>query len=152
MKKLLIIGLPLALVIVAVLGVTGVLRIPGLTPKNAKKNAAAMYASKDDKAKNTVAAKPAKKPPAPKKPAPIVSIPAKDETKGAQALAAVWNEIPVADLQKITKTWKDQELVPVLAQMDTSLVAQLLAKFPPERASKLSKVLQEQASIVKEGA
>lgn len=167
MNKTMMMIIPIALIgIVAGLGFAGVINIPGLTPANKPgKSAEGMYAAdKDDKAK--LAAK--------KKTPPVVDATAKktdttkpvakpvikDPEQGADALAAVWNEIKTPELLKIVAKWKDQDLVVVLMHMDNDKVATILSAMTvgdkeakldpnPERASKLSKILQDRGSIVK---
>jgi hypothetical protein len=144
------------------LGLSGVINIPGLSPKKKAKVAAGMYTEKDDKAVE------AKKPPA-KKPVATKQPPAKPKVKvirleknskkGAEALATVWNEVKIPELAQITASWKDDELAAVLNYMDTSKVAKFLEQIAkgdppnkidpnPKRASTLSKRLQELGSIV----
>jgi len=166
--KALIFVLPVV-VIAAVLGLafTGKINIPGITPK--KPAATAMYAS--DQSDKPVADK-AKTPTPPSKPKPNQTAstskrpakapangPSKDIEQGADALATVWNEIDTPELISISKDWKDPDLVRVLAHMDNDKVAAFIdqlakgndaskVKPDPERASKLSKALQAQGSIV----
>jgi hypothetical protein len=150
--------------IIAGLGFSGVINIPGLTPAKKAKNAQAGYADKDDKLAQNKAATPTappKKQEAPKKEPPkVAELPKKNPDQGADALAAVWNEIKIPELAKITANWKDEDLVKVLMHMDTDKVAKLLTQIAtgdsaakidpkPERASKLSKILQDQGSVVK---
>jgi hypothetical protein len=154
--------LPVVIIaIIAGLAFSGVIDIPGISPKKAAKNAVAAYTDKDEKlAENKPATPPPAKKEEPKKDAPKAPAVPKDPEQGADALAAVWNEIPVNELMKITANWKDEDLTKVLMHMETEKVAQLLqlmaagdqgAKVDPkpERASKLSKILQDQGSMVK---
>ncbi|MFI5385578.1 MAG: hypothetical protein ACHQ50_05590 [Fimbriimonadales bacterium] len=161
MKPIMAIVPVVIVAVIAGLGFAGVINIPGLTPKKAVKNAAQMYAQKDDKpvAANT-AAKPATTPaPADKpKPKPVVKPSDLDPDQGADAIATVWNEIETPSLITITKDWSDADLAKVLAHMDTDAVAKFLdemartgsgGKPDPVRASKLSKVLRDQGAIIK---
>jgi hypothetical protein len=162
------ISVVVVLIVLAGLGFAGIIKIPGITPAKAKQTAAAGYSDKPDgdKAppkkdpKPVVDATPKADPP---KKAPAPGLPKKDPIQGAVALATVWNELKTPDLAKICADWKDAELVKVLTKMDTGKVAKLLAqistgdpdskiKEDPIRASKLSKLLQDQGSVVKEEA
>jgi hypothetical protein len=152
-------------VIIAVvlgLGFSGMINIPGITPKKALKGAAANYTQKGDpKPVAKLTQDPPKSPPvveSPKKDLP--PAPTKNPEQGAEALAAVWNEVKTPELILITANWKEDELVKVLLHMDGDKVAKLLdqlakgdsenhVKEDPLRASKLSKILQEQSSVVK---
>src|SRR4051812_36608755 len=99
--------------VVAGLAFAGIVNIPGITPKKALKNSAAMYTDKDGKPLQKKPAPVAKVPPKkeePKKPAPKIEPIKKDEDQGADALAAVWNEIKTPELLKIAANWKDQDL------------------------------------------
>lgn len=166
MNKALVAVIPVVLIgVVAGLGFSGVVNIPGLTPKKAVKNAADIYEKdkgdlKDSKPKK-VAEKPVDPPPVVPQDDPKKKLLSKQDPElGAQTLAAVWNEVKTPQLIRITKDWKDADLAKVLAHMDTDKVAKLLdalAKGDPEekvdpnpvRASKISKVLRDQGSIVK---
>ncbi|HVT14420.1 MAG TPA: hypothetical protein VHE55_19310 [Fimbriimonadaceae bacterium] len=157
MKWLLILAPVVIIGVVAGLGFTGVIQIPGLTPKKALKGASAMYAQKDGKpvvkkeetSKPPPIGTPAKKTP-PKK--ALSKGPQKDIEQGADALAAVWDNIETPELLKIAAKWKDEDFARVLAHMNADKVAEILqtmAQTKPERASKLSQVIQDQGSIVK---
>ena len=161
MSKAVMAIVPVVLVAaVAGLGFTGVINIPGLTPKKVIKNANLAYAQADEKSVSkptkALAQIPAKKEdPKPEKAVPKVAK--KDPDQGADTLATVWNEIKTPELIKISANWKDDELAKVLGHMDNSLVAKFLdemakggeSKPNPVRASKLSKILQDQGSIIK---
>jgi hypothetical protein len=162
-NKLMMAIIPVLIIaIIAGLGITGTINIPGLTPKKAQKNAIAAYTDKDEKlGKNKPAtATLTKKPEEPKKDPPKTGPVRKDPELGADALATVWNEVKIPELVKITSNWKDEDLAKVLVHMETEKVAKLLGQIAngdpeakidpkPERASKLSKILQDQGSLVK---
>ncbi|HTQ09525.1 MAG TPA: hypothetical protein VMI31_05585 [Fimbriimonadaceae bacterium] len=156
------------LIIAAVLGLafTGKIKIPGITPPG--KAASAMYGSGHDDKTDVKTSKPAAAPAKPKA-AVADSLPPKatpkttrrDPDQGAVALAIVWNEIGTDELIAISKDWKDQDLVRVLGHMDNDKVAKFIdelakgdddgkIKADPLRASKLSKALQDQGSVVKQ--
>ena len=149
--------------IVAGLAFSGTINIPGITPVKKAKNAQAGYTEKDEKLAQKKPATPTtapKKLEEPKKEPPKLATTKLDPDQGADALAAVWNEIKVPELAKITANWKDEDLVKVLMHMDTDKVAKLLTQIAtgdpvakvdpkPERASKISKILQDQGSVVK---
>jgi hypothetical protein len=153
---------PVVLIVAVVgLGLSGVVNIPGLTPKKKAKVAAQMYTEKDDKAVS--AKKPAKKPVAKTQPTPKPKVKVtrmeRNAKKGAEALATVWNEMKIPELAQITASWKDDDLAAVLSYMDTGKVAKFLEQIAkgdppnkvdpnPKRASELSKRLQELGSIV----
>jgi hypothetical protein len=163
MKKLFVVMVPVALTAtVVVLGLAGIVRIPGLTPpKKSQKNAAALYGENDDK---KVPAKSATQKPVAKKTEPAVTQPkappkTTDPELGAEALAGVWNEIKPPELARITKSWTEVELARVLTHMETGKVAKFLALLAkgdpsnkidsnPARASDLSKKLQTLGSIL----
>lgn len=74
-----------------------------------------------------------------------------DPKKGNEKLADLWNQMETDTLVKIIADWKDPDLVKVLSTMDDGKVAELMtaiAKDKPARASKLSKQLQQLASVV----
>lgn len=158
MKMLMVIAPVVIIGVVAGLGFSGVIQIPGITPKKAAKAGAAMYAQKDDKAlaqKGPATTAPPKTPdktnPPPKKVTDSKAA-KKDAEQGADALATVWNDVQTPDLLKIAEKWKDDDFARVLAHMDSSKVAEILeslAQTKPERASKLSRALQDLGSVVK---
>lgn len=132
------------------LGVTGILKIPGLTPR--KKLAPSQYADhaaklygdakeKSPEPTKEVAKAPEPTPEEPKKETPL------DLAKGAEALAEVWNSVPNDRLIGITDKWSTQDLARVFAKMETEKVAALLAAMPPARASEISQEMRDQASI-----
>jgi hypothetical protein len=162
-------GVVIIVVVVLVIGgvvgaaMTGMVNIPGLTPKKAKpagqygeaggmygENALAMYgedASKDAKKK------PEKKEESPAKTKPKPKIVTEDAEAGLAKLAGVWNEMKPEDLAKVVeKGWNDVELAKVLAKMDTEKTAKLLSLLPADRAGKLSKALQKEASKLPDAA
>jgi hypothetical protein len=162
LNKLIIVMIPVALIVAVVaLGMAGIVQIPGLTPaKKSLKKTDAMYGEKDDK---KLAAKNAKKPTEKKvdapKPKPKAVAKTSDPELGAEALAAVWNEMKAPELTSITKSWPEAELAKVLKYMDTGKVAKFLAGLVkgdppnkidpnPTRASNLSKKLQDLGSIL----
>ncbi len=153
MKKLIMIGLPvLILAVGAGLVLTGVVNIPGLSPKKATAKANSAYTeAKDPKID------PKKDPPAkvaeakPKPPAPKVDATVMIENKpevGQKKLAKLWNEVEVSALKDMIKDWKETELAAVLIRMDAAKVAELLSALEPKRASALSRELAKQASLV----
>jgi hypothetical protein len=161
--KLALVAVPVVLIVGVVgLGLAGVVQIPGLTPaKKSLKKASEMYVDKDDKG---LATKPGNKTVVAKKPEPIRAKPkvvpkTTDPEQGAEALAAVWNEMKVPELTSITKTWSEAELAKVLMYMETDKVAKFLAGLVkgdpsakitpnPTRASNLSKKLQALGSVL----
>lgn len=134
------------------LAFSGILKIPGITPKAKMKKVAAaanLYAEKKDPAPPKPAAKPEPTPenkPA-EEPPPEPKI---DEAKGAAALAEVWADLPEAKIIEITKGWKTEELARVLALLEPKKTASVLALMPPKQASDVSQEIQRQASIVVE--
>ena len=149
MKKVLMILIPLLLI-----GGGVAAFFLGLIPGTKKKPApvAALPAGADkkdptkaiDKPKGELAPSLAK----PVKATPKDSI---DAQKGAERLADLWNQMDTETLVKIIADWKDPDLVKVLSTMDDGKVAELMtaiAKDKPARASKLSKQLQQLASVV----
>ncbi len=166
MKWLLIVA-PIVIVgIIAGLGVSGVIKIPGLSPAKSAKSAAINYGADSEKAPLKAASIPTTKTATPakrdaKQPKSEAKPAKKDVDQGADALATVWNEIKTPELISISKDWKDDDLVKVLVHMDNDKVAKFLdelakgdedtrVKGDPLRASKLSKVLQDLGSIVKD--
>ncbi len=129
-------------------GMAGVVNIPGLTPqkkvakkedpKDAKKKEAAPV--KKTKAPELPGAAPKKKDETPK--------PTIDPEQGAQKLASFWNEVDVKKLEDITKDWKEPDVAKVMAKMDAAKVSEWLSAMPAARASKLSKILQQNASVI----
>lgn len=158
MKMLMIVAPIVIIGIVAGLGFSGVIQIPGITPKKAAKAGAAMYAQKDDKPlaqkapATTAPPKPSDKTTAPPKKVADSKPVKKDAEQGADALAGVWNDVQTPQLLKIADKWKDDDFARVLSHMDSSKVAEILeslAQTKPERASKLSRTLQDLGSVVK---
>ncbi len=143
---------------VAGLAVSGVINIPGISPKKKVNAAAALYSEKD---KNPPVAKKTTPPPLKTEkplPKPVVQVITKDPKKGEEALAAVWSEVKEPELAKITSTWKDDELAKVLSHMESDKVAKYLAYLAkgdpdtkvdpdPKRASVLSRKLQDLGAI-----
>jgi hypothetical protein len=168
MKKIVLIALPVVLLGVgAGLVLTGIIKVPGLSPKGkAAAKANQLYAetkdpkdpknaktAKDDKKVEEKKPVVAKAPPKEDKktPPPQVDAAVLVENKpevGQKKLAKLWGEMEVPALNEITKDWKDPELAAVLVKMDSAKVAELLAVMEPKRASKISRELQKQASIV----
>jgi hypothetical protein len=161
MSKAMMAGIPVVLIAIAAgLGFSGVVNIPGITPQKEHKK------TPPPEAKTTaVKVAPKKATPAltpTPKPKVVANLIKKDPDQGADALAAVWSEMKVQDLVKVTEKWNDADLAKVLMHMEPDKVAKLLSeltqgepdtkpKVPanPERASKLSKILQDQGSIIK---
>lgn len=154
MKKFLLILIPVIILGVGVgLAMTGIINVPGLSPKaKSKAKSAQLYTEgKDPK----VAASAPKKmePIAPKKTTPppakveVAALETKPEV-GQKKLAKLWNELESTALQALTKDWKEPELASVLLKMDPTKVAELLTKVDAKRASNLSREMQKQASLV----
>lgn len=138
MKKVLLIALPLILIGGGVVGAAmmGVISIPGVTPAKKKPMAAAQYA--ETKEEEPVVQR---KDPEPEE--AIVPIePPPDMAKGRRSLAKLWNEIDAVAILAITEDWNDDELAEQLRYLAPDKTASLLASMKPERASKLSKLLQ----------
>ena len=159
MKKILLIVVPLIVLgggFVA-LAVTGVVNVPGLSPKKSKKatmygeDATKMYgeavpaAEKEPADQEPPAAPAAADDPGP---GPVVEAVETDPDKGAKKLAQLWNNLPTDKLAAVTKSFQDRELAVVLNKMDPEKVAELLAALDPKRSAQLSKELQKVASIV----
>jgi hypothetical protein len=150
--KIWMILIPIVLLGIGVgLAMTGIVNIPGISPKSAKV-ASDLYASDNDNpVSKTAVVNPtatAAKPPKPKPPTVDPDKPTIDPDKGAKKLAGLWNGIEVAQLVPIVKDWKDEDLVKVLAKMDPDKVAELLSALEPKRASLLSRFVQKLGSIV----
>jgi flagellar motility protein MotE (MotC chaperone) len=157
--KAVMIGVPVVILAIVGLGMSGIINIPGLSPKKKAKIAAATYTDKEEKpAKDSKPKEQVAKKDPPPKPKVEVSQFTKDSKKGAEALAEVWNEVKVPELATITASWKEDDLAKVLAYMDTGKVAKFLEQIAkgeepkvkpnPTRASNLSKRLQELGSII----
>jgi flagellar motility protein MotE (MotC chaperone) len=133
MKKILLIVGPLLLIgSVVGLGVMGIIPIPGLSPAKKKNHAAALYT--EQKEMPVVKKEPPKT--EPEKPA------GPNLEKGRQELAKVWNELEPAAIVAIVDKWTDEDVAQQLRYLDTEKSAAVLALLKPERASKVSKVLQ----------
>ena len=150
MKKVIFIVLPILLLGGGFVGlaITGIIKVPGLTPKKAKagslygENAAKVYTEPKTE---VVVTKPDETKP---KVAPVVEVVKTDPEKGAKKIAQLWNNIPTVKLAELSKLYKDNELADVLVQMDPEKVAELLALLDAKRSAKLSKELQRVASVV----
>jgi hypothetical protein len=75
--------------------------------------------------------------------------PTVDPQKGAQKLAAVWSEMDPDKVSKLAVGFKDEEFAQVLAEMDPDKAAAILTALDPKRSSKISKVIQANASVIK---
>ncbi len=158
MKKLMMIIIPLVLALGGAFGAAkmGMIQIPGITPKKkgatamygSDKDAAAMYGNDKDKAPVVKAEEPPKvanKPPVEEKKEPEFEL---DPVQGRKKLAKLWNAMDVDKLTAIATDWKDEDLAPQFLVMDPEKVALLLGKLDAKRASKISKLMQEEASKV----
>ncbi|MBS1714737.1 MAG: hypothetical protein JST30_10425 [Armatimonadetes bacterium] len=150
-KKLLLLVLPVIVLGGGFVGlaVTGIVKVPGLTPK--KPQVKPMYGetAKKDEAPKKEPEKPKAKPD--DKPAVAAAPPPKiDAEAGAKKVGQLWNGVPTPQLVEIVKSYKDDELAKVLVLMDPEKVAELLAAVDAKRSAKLSKELQKVASIVKD--
>lgn len=149
MKKALVIAIPLLLLIGGGAAAFFLGLIPG-TKKPAPTPAASATAG-DKKDPTKEVAKKEVAPPLKKTASADKSAAQIDPQKGNEKLADLWNQMDTEALVKITADWKDPDLVKVLATMDDGKVAELMtaiAKDKPSRASKLSKQLQQLASVV----
>jgi hypothetical protein len=123
----------------------GMINVPGITPKKVVKK---------DPAKDAAAkVEPTKKPKVkiqetpkqdPKKP----EAPKEDPAKGVEMVADVWSNLKPDQLAPIAARYNDKDLVPILLILDSKKTAQLLALMKPDRAEKLSREIQKQASII----
>jgi len=158
MKRALLIGIPLLLVIGIVLAVAtlGIIKIPGISPKNYGRPMVASpnpqpgfewtfahsvqtLADQSDVAKRKVATigtpdaeTPGSKP---------------DPTLGDAKLAAFWNGLEPDQLVKITAKWNKVPLCKVLLKMDPDQVTAYLGVIDPKRADELSREIQLLGSI-----
>jgi flagellar motility protein MotE (MotC chaperone) len=144
-KKLgLLIGLPIVLLLVAAgtafgLAKTGIINIPGLSPKKKTKAIKVETKKKTRRAAKTPQEN------------PIIASAAKvtiNEQEGAMKLAESWNEIPTDKLLKVASQWSPGELAIVLKEMDPEKVASLLGAMPPKLSSIVSRSLKEVASKI----
>lgn len=143
MKKILIFVVPL-LVVGAVVGagVMGLVPIPGLSLAKKKAAAASLYSeAKDESA--PVAKRPKKEEPRPLEP---------NLEKGRAELAKVWNELEPAVIVAMAEKWPDEDLARQLVHLETEKTAAVLSLMKPDRASKISKVLQVLGAEKKPGA
>lgn len=155
MKKVILILVPL-LILGGVFGAAkmGMIQIPGISPKKAAglygddKDALALY--ENDKPEPEV--KVEEQPPVTHTPAAEQKPPEPDyeldKAEGRKKLAKLWNTMEVNALVRIIEDWKDEDLAPQLAVMDPEKVSQILAALDAKRASRLSKLIQEEASKV----
>lgn len=130
----------------------GMINIPGVTPKKVVKKddkAAKDQAAKDEAAKKAPPKKPRVKiEEKPKDQLKKVEEPKEDRAKGIAAVADVWSNLKADQLAPIAAGYGDKDLVPILLQLDSKKTAQLLALMKPDRAQKLSREIQRQASVV----
>lgn len=154
----------LIIVIIALAGMfvvgakTGIVDIPGLSPAKKASKAAQEYAtdadgeklasSKGDSAERAeaepekAAESPANEPG--KQKDPVAVAPEIDPLAGEKSLAKIWKGLDAAAIASMISTWKDDQLVRQFAAMPPKQVGEVLALLPPERASKLSLLLQKQ--------
>lgn len=156
MKKVLaIFGVVVLLgALVVGLGVFGIVKIPGLSHVKKPK----LVASKD--VQKPAPAPVPKPPPAPPKkneppvntPKPVKETPEQviDPTKGAESVAGLWNEMDPNKVMGIVADWKDADVATVFRQMDPDKVAGILSILPPKRASRISALVEKQASEAKD--
>lgn len=90
----------------------------------------------------TATASPSTSPPQPAKPDEAAA----DPLSGQKALAKLWNTMEAPALVAIVADWSDDDLALQLSVMKADKVAELLAALKPERASKISKLLQKAAT------
>jgi hypothetical protein len=153
LKVVLFVILPLALLLgggtAAIL--LRIVKVPALEPYLAKATAKNATPPKEKPTPKSPKPKVAKREPLPP-PAPRVTVAAKpvapttDPAQGVRKVAKLWNELEPEKLQEIVADWKDPELAKVLARMEVEKVAELLSVLPPDRASKLSRAIQSEAS------
>lgn len=153
MKKVIIILIPIILLGAgAGLALTGVINIPGISPK-AKAKAAQLYGEAKDpvvaekKTETPPVVPPKKETPKPPKAEASLLVENKPEV-GQKKLAKLWNEIEAPALISMVKDWKDNEVAGIFMKMDPAKVAEILGSLEPKRASAISRELQKQASIV----
>lgn len=132
------------------LAFAGIVKVPGITPKNKLKRAQALYGDKKEEVKpapKKVAPKPSpeNRPAAPPTPAPKL-----DMEKGAAAVAEIWNALPPEKVVEISKDWSEEDLSRVLALMEIERTASILALLPAKRASDLSERIQRRAATPEE--
>lgn len=154
--KLLIIVV-IALVGMFVIGAkAGIVDIPGLSPGKKTGQAAKGYTTDSDPSKVAASSeKPAEgaaagpekvaadEAPEAAKTAPQVSEPEIDPLAGEKSLAKVWKGLDASVIASMVATWKDEDLVRQFAAMPPKQVGEILALLPPERASKISILLQK---------
>ncbi|MBS1722941.1 MAG: hypothetical protein JSS66_08315 [Armatimonadetes bacterium] len=148
-KKLIMVVVPVvAIGTLLGLALTGVVSVPGLSPK--KKSGAALYAQgaaayAEKKEEVPVAKAPEEPKQAPK---PHAEVPASDAEAGAKKLAQYWNNVPTPKLVELSKGFSETDLALVLVKMDPEKVAEFLSALDSRRSAKLSKELQRVASLV----
>jgi len=128
------------------LAFTGVVKVPGITPKSKLQRAQALYGEKKEEVKpapKKVAPKPSpeNRPATPPTPAPKL-----DMEKGAAAVAEIWNALPPEKVVEMSKDWSDEDLARVLALMEIERTASILSLLPPKKASDLSERIQRRAA------
>lgn len=153
MKKVIIILFPILLLGAgAGLALTGIINIPGISPK-AKAKATQLYTEAKDtkvaekKPEKLPVVAPKKENPKPPKVDASVLVENKPEV-GQKKLAKLWNEIEAPALISMVKDWKDDEVAGIFMKMDSAKVAEVLSALEPKRASAISRQLQKLASIV----
>jgi hypothetical protein len=152
MKKVLFVLIPVLLLGgVAALAFMGIINIPGISPKHkVAKNVKGKPADKPPAKVEAPVAVKVTPPPATPPPTPVVKKPAVllDKVQGAKKLAKLWNEVDSKKLVDLVKDWKDADVATVFIAMDPEKVAEVLGQLEPKRASKISQVLEKQASEV----
>lgn len=150
MKKVLLILIPILL-----LGgggayfaaTKGMINIPGITPK--KKVANQLYQEGKEPEPSGEVQNPTEEPET-KKPEPPAE-PLEDPKLGQAKVAALWNEMDEATLEKLIADWKDDDLAPILAAMSGEKVTKLITRIAqsnPKRASSLTRAIQAEASKI----
>ncbi|MCL6623392.1 MAG: hypothetical protein K6T17_02090 [Fimbriimonadales bacterium] len=140
------IGIIIAAIVVTLglvfgLGFTGIIKIPGITPKKQAQNA-----TKEETPEEKVAQTPKEataKPSNAKNPKQTnPSAPSPNSKDGSERLAKIWSLLDAETVAEILKGWNDQDAIPVLTKMEDKKLAEILSALPPERAAKLSQKIK----------
>lgn len=128
----------------------GIIDVPGLSPAQKKKNAAALYTEEGEKPADAVkepetqvASRPAEQDAPPAKPEP--QKPQVDPLTGQRELAKVWRSVDADTISAMVVSWTDDELARQFSVMPDKQVGEIIALLPADRAAKLCKLIQNLA-------
>ncbi len=71
-----------------------------------------------------------------------------DPEVGAEEIALIWSGIEPATIAEMSSAYKDAELARIISKMNAKKAGAVLSALKPERAAKVSREIEKQASLV----